>query len=83
MAWCWAAGARPLIDHFQSHPLHQVLHALAINRMALALKPGRHSSRTVERSAQVLAVDERHQLQFVGTDLHRLIVTAQRLSPKS
>src|SRR5947207_1377939 len=74
MAWCWAAGARPLIDHFQSHALHQALHALAINRMALALKPGRDSSRAVERSAQVLAVDQRHQLQFIGADLDRFIV---------
>jgi len=82
MVWCWAAGARPLIDHFQSHALHQALRAFAIDRMASALKPGRHSSRAVERSAQVLAVDERHQLQFVGADLHRLIVNRATIEPQ-
>jgi len=82
MAWCWAAATRPLIDDFQSHALHQALHALAINRVALALKPGRHSSRAVKRSAQVLAVDQRHQLQFVGTDLHRLVVNGATIEPQ-
>jgi hypothetical protein len=66
MLWCRPTGARALVDGCQSHPLHQALHPLAIHRMALRLKPRCHPPRTVEGSLQILAIDQRHQFQFVG-----------------
>ena len=82
MRWCRPAGARALVDRRQSHALHQALHPLAIDRVALRLKPCRHPPRAVKRSAQILAVDERHQLQFVGADLDPLIVERGAAEPQ-
>ena len=69
--WRRQAGPRALVDGLQSHPLHQALHPLPIDHVALRLQPDRHSSRPVKRRAQVLAVEQRHQFQRVGLDFHR------------
>ena len=71
-----------LVNRRKPHPLHQALHPLSINPMALALKPCCHPSRAIEWSAQILAVDERHQLQFVRTDCDRLVVKAGAVKPQ-
>src|SRR5271163_2837546 len=82
MRWCRSAGARALVDRRQSHALHQALHPLAVDGMALGLKPGRHPPRAVKRSAQVLAVEQRHQLQFVGVNRRRLIIERGPVEPQ-
>ena len=48
----------------------------------LGLKPRGHSPRAVKRSAQVLAVQQRHQLQFVGVNRRRLIVERSAVEPQ-
>jgi len=82
MLRCRPTGAWALVDCRQSHPLHQALHPLAIDRMALGLKPCCHPPRAVERSAQVLAVDKRHQFQFVGAGRDRPIVECGAAEPQ-
>ena len=82
MLWCRPTGARALVNGRQSHPQHQALHPLAIHRMALRLKPRCHPPRTVEGSLQVLAIDERHQFQFVGAGLDRPIVECGAAQPQ-
>ena len=81
MVRCPAAGAWTLINRRGPHPLHQALHPLSINWMALALKPCGHPPRAIEWGAQILAVDERHQLQFVRTDRDQLVVKASAVKP--
>ena len=53
-----------------------------VRRMALRLKPRCHPPRTVEGSLQVLAIDERHQFQFVGAGLDRPIVECGAAQPQ-
>src|ERR1700751_946972 len=50
--------------------------------MALALKPCGHPPRAIEWGAQILAVDERHQLQLVRTDRDQLVVKAGAVKPQ-
>jgi hypothetical protein len=63
-----------LVDRGKPHQLHQPFDTLAINQVALSSKPRRHAARTVKWRAQVLAVDERHQLQLIGADFDWVVV---------
>jgi hypothetical protein len=62
------AGVGTLVDGDQPHQPHQALNPLAVDREALGGQPRRHAARAVERSRQVLAVDQLHQPKILGAD---------------
>src|SRR5260370_32300041 len=50
--------------------------------MAWGRTPGCHRPRAVKRGAQVLAVQQRYQLQFVGVNRRRLIIERGAVEPQ-
>ncbi len=76
------ARARALGDRLESHELHQALHPLAIDHVALLAQPGCYPPRAIKGRPQVLPVDERHQLKLVGAELDRPVVKCRAAQPQ-
>jgi hypothetical protein len=79
---CRSTSTWALVDGYQSHPLHQALHPLAIHRMALCLKPRCHPPRTIEWSPQIPTIDQRHQFQFLRAGFDRPIIECGAAQPQ-
>jgi hypothetical protein len=70
------------IDSLQSHLLHQALDPLVVDGIALAAQMGRHARPAVEWRAQILLVNEAHQLQVLGRFSGRLVVPGRTVQPQ-
>jgi hypothetical protein len=68
------AGVGARVDRHQPHEPHQPLHPLAVHRVPLGGQPRRHAARPVVGPCQILAVDQRHELEIVGADRARAAV---------
>ena len=72
-------NARPPlgIDRLQSHQAHQSLHALMIDLVAgFSVQAGRHLWHAIKRRAQILLVDQAHQMQVERALWDRLVIVS-------
>ena len=64
MAGMLPTGVGLGIDRLKTHPAHESLDALAVDRVTLPIEMVGHAPASVKRRLQVLLVDQAHQLQI-------------------
>jgi hypothetical protein len=69
------------VDRFQPHLPQQPTDPCVIDRVALALQPGRHPTYPIKRRGGVRLVQQSHEPQILSAFPQRLVVESRPRSP--